>query len=66
MENIALKQKRNATEKKIKGDALFLTQKRVPLNRICLLRNVKITLTILKNKGYGKKIVADKRKTDYR
>ena len=66
MENIALKQKRNATEKKLRAMPFFLTQKRVPLNRICLLRNVKITLTILKNKGYVKIIVADKRKTDYR
>ena len=28
MENIALKQKRNATEKKIKGDALFFDSKK--------------------------------------
>ena len=28
MENIALKQKRNATEKKIKGDALFFDAKK--------------------------------------
>ena len=53
-------------KKKIRSIPFLLTQKRVPLNRICLLRNVKITLTILKNKGYGKIIVADKRKTDYR
>ena len=50
MEKIALKQKRNATEKKIRAMPFFLTQKRVPLNRICLLRKVKITLKILKNK----------------